>query len=467
MEKDTKETKEKKMVTNESIYKIMQWLPPAVTSVFFVKNVLAGNTSAMIVIGICLAVFAGMLVLVSKRKFSLYNKEFILSVTMPFLIFIITMYSGESYSDDFVLFLAVIALTGMFLEPQFTKIQIFITVTMLVLMYIIHPHKAESLSQYILCCVVYILCAALFYQVIKRGRTFIAISAERAKESGNLLESIRGMGAELQKDFTSSSAGMEEGISGLLQGSKSIANGATDVSFGCEMVHDKIKETEVQIDRMNREVKQVESALAENSENVKEMSAQVDSINKVVGESGVILHTMEEQMKEISDIAKQISNISFQLTILALNASVESARAGDYGAGFDVLAGEMRNLSESSTVFSERVAEVVAELINVTRKTNEKFADSEIVLSNSGETMTKLTESFTALNKQFESLYDNIEQQNEQIQQIDNIFGELNTNVGKMHDSSQTNAEAVKEIVSALDAYRESVNKIVANTQTI
>ena len=398
----------KKVLSHEKIYKIMEWLPVVVSGAFFLKNVSEKNTSAMIAIGIILAIFVSILIFVRVRKVSLYVREYILAVALPILVFSISLYSGASYSDDFSLFLAVIGMTGLYLEPKFTRTQFILVDICLIAMYIIHPEKAESLSQYILCTVVFTLAAVLFYMVIKRGRAFIEISQIRAEESEKLLASIRAMGADLQRDFSDSSAKIELSTQGLQDGSVTIARGAGEVLDSCNIVHDKIKETEEQIGQLNKELKQFEDALAENKNNMEAMNEQVNSISGIIGESGAVFRTMEEQMYEIAGIAKQINDISFKLTILSLNASVESAHAGESGAGFEVLAAEMRALSESSSNFSGQVSEVVKGLLERVEETSRRVSGSEEALGQSEKTMTELMHSFHKLNQQFESLYDNI-----------------------------------------------------------
>lgn len=464
---DKKQKDAKKMLSHETIYKIMQWLPVIVSGAFFAKNVSAGNTTAMIAIGICLAVFISVLIFVKIRKVGLYAKEYILAVALPVLVFGISLFSGASYSDDFSLFLAVIGMTGLYLEPKFTITQVLEIDIFLILMYIIHPEKAESRSQYILCAACFTLAALLFYQVIKRGRAFIQIAQVRAEESEKLLESIRTMGADLQRDFADSSAKIEISTQGLQEGSVSIAYGAGEVSDSCNMVHDKIKETEEQIGQLNEEVKQFEGALAENKNNMEAMNEQVNSVNGIIGESGAVFRKMEEQMHEIVGIAKQINDISFKLTILSLNASVEAAHAGEAGSGFEVLAAEMRDLSETSGNFSNQVTEVVKELSERVEKISERFTGSEEAMAESEKTMSNLADSFERLNQQFGLLYDNIERQNQNINKIDTIFDNLNQRVSDMHSSSLTNQAAVEDIVDAMAVYKENVGKIVENTQSI
>lgn len=465
MDKKQKDTK--KILSHESIYKIMQWLPVAVASLFFLKNIGSGDAVALATIGITLAVFVGILIFVKVRKVSLYVREFTLAIALPFLIFIISLNSGASYSDDFSLFLAVMALTGLYLEPQFTKIQIVLVDILLVIMYLVHPEKAGDTSQFILCVAVFNFAAILFQMVIKRGRAFIEIGQERATESEKLLTTVRNMGAELERDFAESSARIETSTQGLRAGSVSITQEAGEVSENCLTVRDKIKETEEEIGRLNGEVKQFENALDENRNNVKVMNEQVDAVSDIITQSGAVFRAMEERMNEVAKIAKQINDISFKLTILSLNASVEAARAGESGAGFQVLASEMRELSENSNDFSNQVAEVVAELLGSVEETSKRFTGSEEALVESEKTMDELVGSMDGLHQQFERLYDNIERQNANINQINYIFDDLNQKVADMHSNSLANQDAVEDIVNAMMTYRGSVDEIVKNTQSV
>lgn len=461
------EQKKKKMMTNERIYKITKWLPIVVASVYFLINVIKGQGPAMIAIGACLVIFLGLFTIADKKNFSMYHKEMMVSLALPTLVFLISLFSGASYSDDFSLYLAVIGISGMFLEPKFTLIQIYLIEAFLLVMYSVHPEKAGGTGQYILCMACFTVAAILFYQVVKRGKAFIDISNEKAAESEGLLDSIRTMGAELQNDFDSSSAKIEAGTQELLKGSALIAHGAGEVSHSCNVVQDKIKDTQDQIGQLNEEVKQFEAGLLENQNNVADMQNQINAVGDMIAESGAVFREMEDQMNEIAGIAKQISDIAFKLTILSLNAAVESAQAGEFGAGFDVIASEMRELSESSGGFATKVEDVVKDLSKRVNITSEKFTGSEEALVQSKQTMAGLVESFDKLNKQFEELYGNIENQNKNIHQIDYIFDELNHRVADMHNSSVENKNAVDAIADAMNDYRENIDKVVKNTQSI
>ena len=457
----------KKVLSNETIFKILQSLPIVVTVAFLIINILKKNVPAMITIGICLVVFTMMIVVMRVKNVPLFVREFVISLATPTVVFMVTLFSGESYSDDFPLMLAVIGLSGMFLEPKITLAQVCMTDVYFVLMYLIHPEKAGGLSQYVLCMVCYVLASALYIEVIKRGRAFIEMSVQKAEETKQLLDSIREMGAELQNDFENSSQKIELKTKGLQQESESIARGAKLVSETCTGAQEKIAEAKTQLWRLDEGVKRFENTLSDNKNNVENMSAQMDAVGEVISESGAVFRTLEEQMQEIAGVAKQISDISFRLTILSLNASVESARVGEYGEGFEVVASEMRSLSESSAGFSDRVSDVVNDLLKKVDDASGNVEESKAAFLQTKNVMNGLVESFNRLNSQFDEIYENIEGQNMNVNQIDHVFTDLENKVADMYGSSITNQKAVEGIADAMLEFSGNVERIVNNTQSV
>lgn len=461
----TKEKVFKKPIEPDKIVKVIQYLPLVVSAVFLLINIIKGNVPGIVCISICELLFGGMVFLIKYKKPSLRFQELLLSFSLPMLIFMISLFSGASYSDDFTLYLAVIAVVGLFLESSFTRIQIVMVDILLLLMWAIHPEKAGATGQYLLCYASFNLAAWLYYNVVKRGQAFIYMSDEKANESKAVLETMKAMGDELQKDFDKSSEQIKVGTVGLQNGSDTIASIACEAEASCEAVHDMIKDAENQIEVMNGAVSQFEMALSVNRENVNSMNENLQTVDMAMEQANTVLREMETQMKQISGMAKQLSDISYNLTILSLNASVEAGRAGRAGAGFGVVSTNMRELAAKSDMFSEQVEEAIKHLITSVRETTEKFEGSKEAMNASMDTMTQLTESFGGLNKQFESLYINIEEQNYSISQMDGIFEELNSKVSNMHNGAIKNQTAVDDIVKALDVYSENISSVIENTR--
>lgn len=450
-----------------TIYKIMVIITFAATGVFLLKNIIAGDLIGMTVILVCLAILSVSLFIMKRENVNMIKRETFMSLALVVVVFIISISSGASYSDDFPLYLAVIAMSGMYLEPNLSRLQVILCDIALIAMGIIHPEKAGAIGQYILCIAMFTLAAILMLLTIQRGRAFIDVSNQQAAESRRLVGSMREMGDELQMDFDDSASRIEVSTMGLQKGSDSIIQGANEVADGCTEVKEQIRETSRQIDGLNGQVRLFEKALGANQENMESMRLQLVNVTENINSANAVFKAMEGQMKEVIKIAKQLSDISFKTTLLSLNASVEAAHVGAAGVGFAVVASEMKELSENSDMFSNRVTRVTAELVEQVSKTSAEFEGSTNAIRASERRMAELQESFANLMAEFKTLYSDIEAQNESVKQVDSVFSELTDKVSEMKDNSMDNQSAVLEISRTMKDHKQNIGGIIENTRRI
>ena len=235
-------------ISEQKIFKIMVWIVFPVCGVFLLKNVIGGNLTGILTVGITAVVFGGALITMRILKVSDEYRQLVAAIGLTFVEFVISLNSGDYYSDDFPLLLAIIAMTALYFKPKYTAIQLAVCDVLLILLYIIHPEKAESLSQYIMCVAIFNLAAFLIFLTIKRGRSYIAISENRACEAEKLLNSLTQLGNELQTNFENSTNRIEtlrttrkrldDNTAELKQGSEEIMEGARDVANTCYEVND-------------------------------------------------------------------------------------------------------------------------------------------------------------------------------------------------------------------------------------
>lgn len=475
MEEEQK--KQKKPIAKEAIYKVMLYVTYIVSGVFFLKNLIGGQVIAMLVIGTLLVVFTVMQLVMRRMKVNDEKQQFAVCMSLSVLIFLISLFSGESFSDDFLIHMAALGLAGMYLRSRQTAIQAVLSFVLLIVQYFIQPAKGGPLGQYILCLAVYALAATLFYLTIKRGGGFIEISYTRAKEAEELLDALKKIGEELQSNFENST----EGIRGLRDasehlnsnadelklGSHSIAQGTKDVSSTCDHVQSKIQETEKQVDELTGGVRDFEESLAVNRENMLAMSQQMESVQNTMQQANEVFELLGQYMREIYTVTEQMNKISASTTMLALNASIEAARAGQSGAGFAVVASKVQELAVDSNKCSAQVASVVDQMQRQVHMTTTQLAESEQMIHTSLGTLQGLQNSFDQLTVHFDSLYQNIESQNNNINQVDSIFEKLKERVTEMNRFSEENQDAVEAISAAMEVYRNSMEHMIADTEHI
>lgn len=464
-QKMTNRQDKKAPITQEKIFKIMFTLTIVIAAVFFLKNLLGGAMQSAIFIGGTIVVFGLVFFVLKMLKATENAKRMCISIGMMVLIFVIALNSGDYFSDDFIMFLAVIALTGLYLEPKYSIVQLIIATIALIAMYILYPQKADPFGQYMQCIGEFVLTGILFIQTIKRGKAFIGIGEDRAKEAEGLVDSMRDMGVELEHDFAQSSERINNNTDELRKGSSSIVASATNMQGSCDDVQDRIIISQQSIQELNEEVLRFEIALRENQANMTNMEKQLATVTATINEANEVFHAMEQKMGEVADIADQLGDISFNTSILSLNASIEAARAGESGAGFEVVATEMRQLSNTSNVFSEQVSEVVKGLMTEVGETAQQFADSTKALEESKQSMNELQESFKRLTEQFGKLYENIETQNLNVNEVGNIFNHLQGRVAELQKYSEDNQKSVGAIVEAMDIYKVNIEKVIENTR--
>lgn len=464
-EKEIKEKELKKPISHDKIYQIMLKVTLIASSVFFLINVIKLNVPGIIVIGVCIAAFIGVLKYMKSKYIPDTTREFIVSMSLIVVVFLISLFSGASYSDDFSFHLAILAMSGMYFRPDFTKKQIIVSNVAFVLMYIIHPEKGGGLSQYLLCVAVFNLAAVLFYIAISRGKVFIDIAQFQTSEAQNLLMAMRKMGYVLEQDFESSSHTIKESTQELKEGSDVITSEAGNVSVSCNDLQEKIRITGKQILSLNQQVKVFEEALSDNNDNMEAMKQQISSVSAIILKSDEIFQSMKQQMNEVATIAQKLGEISFRTTILSLNASVEAAHAGSVGTGFALVANEMKELSENSDEFAVQVSKAVKSLLKQVEKTSVQFTDSIYAIDTTGSRMGELQESFSRLTEQFDTLYENIDEQNQNIKQVDLLFNDLQEKIVEMRDNSVENQVAVNNITRTMENYRTSISRVIENTK--
>lgn len=472
---DEKQMTIREPVSKEKIFKTMLYVTYIVAALFFVKNIVLKSLAGAGVIGASLAVFTVILLIMKSRHAKEENKQFVVSMSLLFLVFIISVNSGDYYSDDFPLYLAVIGLTGLYLRPKYTKIQGILASVLLVVQYAVHPEKSESTGQFFLCLAMFILASGMFYLAIQRGRAFILKSQSRAEEAEELLKSLLTIGEELQHNFENSSGRIEElqeadtrlkgNANDLKQSSDSISQGARDVELVCDSVHDRIQVTEGQIDALNGDVKTFENALSANCRNMEEMNRQMGTVKRTMHETNEVFRVMENRMQEIFKVTEQLNSISASTTMLALNASIEAARAGQAGAGFAVVASKVQELAVDSNKCSVQVVDVVNSMQKQIQETTLQLGESTEAINLSLSALDELQGGFDHLTQQFDSLYSNIEEQNSNISRVESIFKELKDKISDMSSHSEENQASVEAIAEAMEVYKDSMKQVIDDAE--
>ncbi len=467
----------KKPIGNETIYKITLSVTFAVAAVFFLKNLIGKSWMGAIAVGTVLAVFAIALLVMKATKTKAETKYLVVGIGLIITITLISLMSGESYSDDFLLYLAAIGLTGMYFNPLYPRIQIVLSDIVLVVLYIVSPEKGGALGQYILCAVVFNVAAILFTIVVDRGRAFISLSEERTSEVEDVIETVSLINNELTQSFARTQQRIEDVADtnelvesrtvALQEDSKSISEGVEETVETCANAQDTIELAKRQLQNLNNNINHFEEVLRTNEENIDNIAGELRGVKESSKATEEVFALIRGQMEKIVEIMGEIKGIANSTTMLALNASIEAARAGEAGKGFAVVAGKVQDLAISSNKCSAAVDEVVVNMQEQISMTLEQMHASTENVDSTIVSLDELNASFEELTSKFDDLYNDIEGQNSSVSAIEDDFDRVAVKVAEMDESTKKNQDSADAIAHSIKIYGDNMKLMENDTESL
>jgi len=184
---------------------------------------------------------------------------------------------------------------------------------------------------------------------------------------------------------------------------------------------------------------------------MRQLAEATQSISRKLG-------VMSEKASNINSVVTTINKVADQTNLLSLNAAIEAEKAGEYGAGFAVVAREIRRLADQTAVATLEIAQMIKEMQGAVStgvmemdKFNKSMVDSVTDMGRISDQIALVIGQVQGLTPRFEQASHAVEEQSQGAEQISEAMGQLS-------EASQQTADALRETNRALEDLDEAAH---------
>jgi len=298
-------------------------------------------------------------------------------------------------------------------------------------------------------------------------------------DNDSLLANIRTM-QETLRSMISSILGNAEQVSSaadqLLRASEEVADRARQQSDAAASMAASVEEMAVSIDQVKENAAEAHGISQEAGKISEEGAAVIHNaatemrkISEAVQSSSTIVEDLGRQSDQITSIVNTIKEIADQTNLLALNAAIEAARAGEQGRGFAVVADEVRKLAERTSLSTTEIGGMVAKIQNGTRSAVSSMQAGVVQVSNGVELANQAGDSINRIRDGAERVTHVVNGISDSISEQSSAGNQIAHQLETIAQMSEESAIAVGHTATAarhLHSLSASLHKTVAQFKT-